>query len=277
MRIRLLIGITVATSVLLLVGSTPTRTEAAASTQAGSALRPKVKQTFLNDAACTLTGRLFGEGLRAKGKRLRVKKKKNLRLKGPGTVYTWSMTGSCCIDGEGEFVAPTRRNKNAAVAFSCPTAAIETPFGLASKKFADGGTIPDLYTCDGSNISPPLEIRNVPAGTQSFVLIVDDPDAPGSTFVHWVLYDIPATHAIFRPNFQPGKYGVSGTNDAAQLGYFGACSPPGDDPHHYSFRLYALDIATLGLAEGATKAQVEAAMDGHVLEMTELTGLFARG
>jgi Raf kinase inhibitor-like YbhB/YbcL family protein len=141
-----------------------------------------------------------------------------------------------------------------------------------------GGRIPAEFTCSGAGISPQLAWSAPPKGTVSFALIVSDPDAPGRTFVHWVLYDMPAaTRAI--PKGLPSESQLAdsarqGNNDFGKIGYGGPC-PPGDAAHHYVFTVYALD-AKLGLPVGATRAQVEAAMQGHILARGELVGVFGR-
>jgi Raf kinase inhibitor-like YbhB/YbcL family protein len=141
-----------------------------------------------------------------------------------------------------------------------------------------GNQIPAKFTCNGAGISPQLAWSAPPAGTVSYALIVTDPDAPRGTFVHWVLYDLPAaTRAL--PEGVPTQGQLAdgarqGRNDADSLGYAGPC-PPGHTPHHYHFTLYALD-ARLNLPAGATRAQVESAMQGHILASGELVGMFQR-
>ena len=149
---------------------------------------------------------------------------------------------------------------------------------LTSTAFREGETIPRTYTADGENVSPPLQWGDPPAGTQGFALIADDPDAPRGTWVHWVLFDLP-----------PGERGLGegvpaaeslpngakqGKNDFGKLGYGGPSPPPGK-PHRYFFKLYALDTL-LALQPGVTKAQVEAAMKGHVLAEGRLMGKYGR-
>lgn len=151
-------------------------------------------------------------------------------------------------------------------------------FELTGSVFKEGELIPNKYTCEGSDLSPPLRWNNPPAGTRSFVLIVDDPDAPVGTWVHWVLYNIPidvrglaeglpALEAL--PNDA-----LQGLNDFKRIGYGGPCPPPGS-PHRYVFTLYALD-RDLNLKLRATKTQVLDAMKGHVLGEAHLTGRFGR-
>lgn len=143
---------------------------------------------------------------------------------------------------------------------------------LTSTAFADGGTIPKKYTCDGSSTSPALKWSGAPANTASFALIVDDPDAPSGTFTHWVAFDIPANQAEIAQGAQTA--GKAGQNSARRNGYTGPCPPSGS--HHYVFKLFALDVASLGLSEGATKAQVTGAMQGHILAQGQLIGLYGR-
>ena len=154
------------------------------------------------------------------------------------------------------------------------TAAPDAPFTLTSSAFAEGETIPDQYTyrlagqCDGANLSPELKWSGTPAGTQSFVVAVIDPD--GGDWVHWVQFNIPGD-ATSLPEAAGGPdIGVKGKNDFGELGYGGPCPP--DGTHRYVFTLYALDT-TLSLVEGAPRVSVEAAMEGHILGAAPLTGL----
>lgn len=149
---------------------------------------------------------------------------------------------------------------------------------LESKAFKTGSDIPSKFTCDGENVSPELSWSTPPKGTESLALIADDPDAPVGTFVHWVLYDLPG-HARqlaegVPATADPPGGGRQGTNDFRRIGYGGPCPPPGK-PHRYFFRLYALD-RKLGLAPGARRAEVDQAMQGHVLEQAELMGRYQR-
>ncbi|HEY9229391.1 MAG TPA: YbhB/YbcL family Raf kinase inhibitor-like protein [Gemmatimonadaceae bacterium] len=141
---------------------------------------------------------------------------------------------------------------------------------LTSPAFTKNGEIPVKHTCDGAGTAPPLEWSGAPDGTKSFALIVDDPDAPDPkapkrTYVHWVAYDIPASAKKI-----DGKH-REGVNDAHTPGYTGPCPPVGR--HRYFFKLYALD-AELGDLGQPTKAELERAMDGHVLEHAELMGTY---
>jgi Raf kinase inhibitor-like YbhB/YbcL family protein len=143
---------------------------------------------------------------------------------------------------------------------------------ITSPAFKEGDTIPKKYTCDGENLSPPLSWSGLPDGTQSLALIVDDPDAPVGTWVHWVLYAIPA----HLDSLIEGCSGI-GTEcetDFRRPGYGGPC-PPRGKPHRYFFKLYALDT-TLKLPPGVKKAGVERAMQGHVLAQGQLMGKYRR-
>jgi hypothetical protein len=143
---------------------------------------------------------------------------------------------------------------------------------LTSQAFSRNGMIPPKHTCDGADENPPLTIRNVPAKSRSLALIVDDPDAPRGTWVHWVVWNIGPDTTEIPANSVPGE-ALQGTNDFGKQRYGGPCPPSGT--HRYFFKLYALDIP-LALKSGATKAQLEEAMKGHILEKTELLGLYRR-
>jgi Raf kinase inhibitor-like YbhB/YbcL family protein len=149
---------------------------------------------------------------------------------------------------------------------------------LTSTSFQDGSQIPARYACSGENFSPPLAWNAPPAKSASLVLIVADPDAPGRTFTHWVLYDLPTDTRTLTEGV-PGvgqlwDGALQGRNDFGEIGYGGPCPPPGS-PHHYVFTLYALD-AKLNLPAGEKRAQIEAAMRGHILSSGRLVGLFQR-
>jgi hypothetical protein len=150
---------------------------------------------------------------------------------------------------------------------------------LTSASFQEGSRIPAKYTCSGANISPQLAWNAPPpAATASLALIVTDPDAPRGTWVHWVLYDLPAeTRALPEGLSALGQLpndARQSRNDFGETGYGGPCPPPGS-PHHYVFTLYALK-AKLNLPVGATRVQVEAAMQRHILASGRLVGLFRR-
>jgi Raf kinase inhibitor-like YbhB/YbcL family protein len=143
---------------------------------------------------------------------------------------------------------------------------------LTTPAFKDGGQIPSKYGCDGENVSPPLEVGNVPATAKSLVLVFDDIDAPGGSYVHWVVWNIdPATKEIREGTAPEGA--VQGTNGFKKAAYGGPCPPT--RPHKYVFRVYALD-SRLTLEPGAGKAEVEKAMEGRILARGQLTGQYKR-
>jgi Raf kinase inhibitor-like YbhB/YbcL family protein len=149
---------------------------------------------------------------------------------------------------------------------------------IKTTAFRAGGTIPTQYTCSGANISPALTWNQPPPRTQSFALIVDDPDAPAGTWVHWVVYNLPASARQLPQQVPAGESiaggGNQGLNDFPQVGYGGPCPPPGN-PHRYFFRLYALD-ARLDLRAPVHRKDVDAAMKGHILAQAEWMGTFGR-
>ncbi len=140
---------------------------------------------------------------------------------------------------------------------------------LTSPAFFDGETIPVVYTCDGSDINPPLVIGGIPPRAASLALVMDDPDSPDRTFVHWVAYDIDVTGRI-----EEGSHpGTGGLNDFGRTDYGGPC--PHSGTHRYVFKLYALD-RKLDLEPGLNKEQLLEAVEGHILARAELTGLYRR-
>ena len=150
-------------------------------------------------------------------------------------------------------------------------------FELTSTAFGAGDPIPRKYTCDGEDTSPPLQWSDPPQGTQSFAVIADDPDAPMGTWVHWVLYNLPASIRAL-PEGVPLDASLPdgsrhGQNGWRRLGYGGPCPPGGT--HRYFFKLYALD-AQLDLAAGASKEELLQAMEGRILDTTETMGLYTR-
>ncbi|MEK7087023.1 MAG: YbhB/YbcL family Raf kinase inhibitor-like protein [Patescibacteria group bacterium] len=148
-------------------------------------------------------------------------------------------------------------------------------FLLSSPEFKTNSFIPKRFTCDGENISPRLEIKNVPADAKSLVLIMDDPDATGGvTWDHWLLWNIePETQFIHEDDVPLGAF--QGTTSFGEMRYGGPCPPEGSKPHRYMFKLYALD-ERLTLSRGATKSQIEKAMAGHILGQAVFTGLYER-
>ena len=152
------------------------------------------------------------------------------------------------------------------------------PFQIVTTSFQKGADIPAKYTCKGPDLSPDLAWVAAPEGTKSLALIVDDPDAPAGTWVHWITYNIPNSVAALRegmprdPELKDGTR--QGKNDFGKIGYNGPCPPPGNT-HRYYFRLYALNT-TLDLPPGATRAALDKAMAGKVLAHVELMGKFKR-
>ncbi|PSP18399.1 MAG: YbhB/YbcL family Raf kinase inhibitor-like protein [Cyanobacteria bacterium QS_8_64_29] len=148
---------------------------------------------------------------------------------------------------------------------------------LESSAFGPEGTIPIKYSCDGEDISLPLSWQGVPEGTQSLALICDDPDAPGMTFVHWLIYNLPAEvqqlpeNVPNRERLESGA--LQGENNFGKVGYGGPCPPGGT--HRYFFRLYALD-GMLDLGAGISRDRLERAMEGHILAQAELMGRYSR-
>jgi hypothetical protein len=148
---------------------------------------------------------------------------------------------------------------------------------LSSNAFTEGAMIPQRYSCDGENISPPLFWTGVPSGTRSLALICDDPDAPVGTWDHWVLYNIPAD-ATGLPESVPEKAvldtgAVHGSNSWGRIGYGGPCPPGGT--HRYFFKIFALDTL-LDLKSGATTSQLLETMEGHILGQGQLMGRYRR-
>jgi Raf kinase inhibitor-like YbhB/YbcL family protein len=154
------------------------------------------------------------------------------------------------------------------------------PFTLTSSAFREGSPIPVAHTCDGADASPPLAWSGAPPEARSFALIMDDPDAPMGTWVHWVLWNVPATVSSLpeglpkAPRLDDLDGALQGNNTWPQIGYNGPCPPPGK-PHRYFFKLYALDT-TLGLKAGAGKTDLERAMRDHVLAQAQLMGTYGR-
>ncbi|MCX8108254.1 MAG: YbhB/YbcL family Raf kinase inhibitor-like protein [Verrucomicrobiae bacterium] len=148
---------------------------------------------------------------------------------------------------------------------------------VTSTAFTEGGMIPKQYTCDGKDVSPPLAWEGVPVGAKTIAVICDDPDAPVGTWVHWVLFNLPATVKELPENVPTTKNlpngAKQGVNDFGRIGYGGPCPPGGT--HRYYFKIYALDCE-LKLEAGATKAQLLKAMEGHILAQGQLMGKYKR-
>ena len=148
-----------------------------------------------------------------------------------------------------------------------------TKINLTSDAFGDGQPIPTQYTCDGADRTPVLHWSDPPAGTKSFALVVDDPDAPGGTFRHWGVFDIPASARSIGGN---AKAGTEVGNDFGKSGYGGPCPPRGHGPHHYHFKLFALDTDRLGLSADAKVKDVEDAAASLAIGQGELVGTYER-
>lgn len=142
-------------------------------------------------------------------------------------------------------------------------------FHIGSKAFEDGGVIPARYTCDGDGINPPLQFSNIPEGTQSLVLIVDDPDAPGGTYDHWLVWNIPPASEI-PEGIQPG---ISGNNSDGKTGFHPPCPPDGE--HRYFFYAYALS-SNIEVPAGADRETLERAIQGHILANASLMGRYTK-
>jgi Raf kinase inhibitor-like YbhB/YbcL family protein len=159
---------------------------------------------------------------------------------------------------------------------TAPVVTDEAPLTITSTAFADGANIPVKHTCQGENLSPALNWSGSPAGTASFVLIMDDPDATVGTFNHWIVFNLPKDsnglpEGVTKDTVLEGG-ALQGTNGARRMAFVGPCPPKGD-AHHYTFTLYALD-APLSLEAGATKDKVLQAMEGHILGQAQLVGLY---
>jgi Raf kinase inhibitor-like YbhB/YbcL family protein len=150
---------------------------------------------------------------------------------------------------------------------------------LTSSSFGNGAAIPREFTCDGEDLSPPLEWRGAPTRAQSYVLLCDDPDAPAGTWHHWAAYDIPAslTELLAGASMKAGRFGFKqAINDFKRAGYGGPCPPSGHGPHHYRFQLLALSIAALPIPTGRTCLEVEREARQHAIAEAMLTGVYQR-
>lgn len=150
-------------------------------------------------------------------------------------------------------------------------------FALSSDAFANGQAIPAQYTCDGAGQSPALKWSDPPQGARSFALIVDDPDAPKGTFHHWGAYDIPATLRSLDAGAGNSPGGaIDAVNDSGKAEYKGPCPPPGNGPHHYHFKLYALDVDRLSVPANPKITDVENEAQKHLVGRAELIGIYER-
>lgn len=179
--------------------------------------------------------------------------------------------------GDGATDSPTDTPQETATGDGTPS---DGALSLSSDAFDDGGSIPEQYTCDGADVSPPLSFDGVPDGTETFALVVDDPDAPrDEPFVHWLLWNLPGDRREI-PTDVPAEEDAldarQGTNSFGDIGYGGPCPPEGDDAHTYRFRLYALD-ASLDVEAGAERDALESAIEGNVVGEALLEGEYERG
>ncbi len=147
-------------------------------------------------------------------------------------------------------------------------------FKLESPAFANGAAIPKDFTCEGQDKSPELRWSDVPGNAKSFTLIMDDPDAPGGTWTHWVLFNIPASAQKLSEREQ--SMGVNATTSFGSAKYGGPCPPRGHGPHRYFFTLYALDVDSLNLRQGASRRDVEAALKDHIVGKAQWMGKYER-
>src|SRR6266545_1965858 len=178
------------------------------------------------------------------------------------------MLSACGGDDEPDRATTTASSSRSRAANTATPKEGTMTFSLTSEAFTDGESIPARFTCDGEDVSPSLKWQGWPDGTESFALIMDDPDAPSGTFTHWLIYDVNAQARTLpegvekteRPANSEG--GMQGKNDFGDIGYGGPC-PPGGDAHHYNFRLYALD-SHVDLDPGASKDELLKAMGGHI-------------
>ena len=165
--------------------------------------------------------------------------------------------------------ADEARSGNASSTTPAATARLQ----VSSDAFQQGQAIPAQYSCDGANRSPALHWSDPPAGTKSFALVIDDPDAPGGTFRHWGVYDIPASAR----GIAAGQHlGSEVNNDGGKWGYTGPCPPKGNGVHHYHFKLFALNVERLGLGGKSKVADVEEASLAHATAQGELIGTYER-
>jgi len=177
----------------------------------------------------------------------------------------------------GSTTSPITQSQNSNTKANANNEGSNMQIKLWSTVFQDNGLIPSKYTCDDANVSPPLEWSGLPATTKSIALIVDDPDAPAKTWVHWVAFDIPNSARSLPEAVKPSETipggGKQGKNDFGRLGYGGPCPPSGT--HRYFFKIYALDTET-NLPSGATKDELLRAMEGHIVKQGELIGKYSR-
>jgi len=153
----------------------------------------------------------------------------------------------------------------------------ESPMELTSAAFSEAMRMPEQFTCEGADVSPPLQWSEPPARTRSFALILDDPDAPRGVFRHWALYDIPGQWRSLESGIEAAAAGPpQARNDFGRIGYGGPCPPRGHGAHRYRFRLFAVDVSDLFVSTHPSIAELEKALKGHVLAEAVLTALYSR-
>ncbi|MDP6823409.1 MAG: YbhB/YbcL family Raf kinase inhibitor-like protein [Dehalococcoidia bacterium] len=157
---------------------------------------------------------------------------------------------------------------------AAPADALPRSPEVSSPAFSEGETVPTRHTCDGEDLSPALSWSEATSATRSIALLMDDPDAPGGTFSHWLVFDMPPDAAGLGENVEPDSSGVTGKNDFGSRDYRGPCPPPGD-PHRYRFTVFYLD-RELGLDDNSELDGFLEAIEGHVLDQGRLTGTFGR-
>lgn len=184
-------------------------------------------------------------------------------------------------DGDGGDGTTPEGGSQATEDESTPTSAFDRPPSITAAAFDDGEPIPTRFSCDGENVSPELAIDDVPDGTARLALVLDDPDAPGGTYTHWLLWNVPATTETIPEGVPPGETvegldGASqGTNDAGVVGYSGPCPPRAHDPHTYRFRLLAL-AAPLDVAPGGDRPAFDSALEQVEHAESVLRGTYDR-
>lgn len=149
-------------------------------------------------------------------------------------------------------------------------------FKAWSTAFDEGGAIPMRHSKEGENLAPAIEWSEPPSGTRSYALLCEDPDAPLGIFTHWMMWDIPGDTTAIAEGSAPGQVGHAGTNDFGEEGYGGPLPPAGHGPHRYFFKVYALDMKRIPLANGARRTEFERALWGHVIEETSVMGKYER-
>jgi Raf kinase inhibitor-like YbhB/YbcL family protein len=194
------------------------------------------------------------------------------------TAAVGALLVACKTSGDAPPAPPSSASSPTAPASTpqAPTPSSQGASGslrVTSEGFAPGATIPKQFTCDGADTSPPLAWTGAQGNAKSYALISDDPDAPSGTFTHWVLFDIPGGATQLAP--ASSGVGIAGKNDFGKAAYGGPC-PPSGKPHHYYFRVFALDVERLGPGAGASRADVERSMAGHAVASGYVMGTYGR-